>query len=260
MKKIFKVQMMKKCTLALLAATVLSGSLVAMQPVELTPEAIRSHFANPVTMGANRPFYDLDAVKAALDRGAAGIGASHENLYSQAIDIVKAGLVPTVGANGLNYYDVNYIALAKDLSSSRTDFQALLAEATRDALAHPSIGADGRNYYQTELIVLALDRGAVGVGAAHPDLYAQGRTILLNELTNPGTGANGPYFASEYMEMAKTQLADAEINGAFMDATLEILSSPINGPVPYDPAFLDYIRNNKVIYRQDVLDKVATIN
>jgi len=250
---------MKKYTLVLLTATVLSSSIIAMEAIELTPDAIRAHFANP-SMGAQRPFYNLDYVKAALDLGAVGVGAAHPDLYESAVAIVKAGLAPTVGANGLNYYDADFIALAKDLSFSRTDFQSLLAAAVRDSLSHPTICADGRNYYQTELVALGLDRGVVGVGAAHADLYDSARAILLNELTNPGTCASGRYFEPQYMEMAKTQLADAEINGAFMNAIREILGNPMSGPVPYDQDLLGYIRDNQVVFPQDILDKVAAIS
>ncbi|MCE2716084.1 MAG: hypothetical protein ACK4V2_05980 [Pseudomonadota bacterium] len=155
---------MKKYTLALLAATILSSSLVAMERVELTPDGIRAHFANPP---ANRHMYDLDAVRAALDRG------------------------------------------------------------------------------------------PVGVGAANLDLYHQARDILLYELTNPAMGVHGLYFPPECMEMEKTQLADAEINDAFMNAVLETLNNP-GGP-NYNQV-LDDVRAHQAVYRQDILNIVAAIN
>jgi hypothetical protein len=267
---------MKKYTLALLTATVLSSSIIAMEPIELTPDAIRVHFANPPA-GADRPFYKLEYVKAALDRGVDGVGAAHPDLYDSAVNIVKANLKPYIAANGMHFYNVEDIDLAKKLSFTHVDVQHVLAEVARDGLSHPYVGADDRNYYQAEIVALALDRGVVGVGAAHADLYDSARAILLNELTNPGTCASGRYldpeymeilnelacasrgcFDPQYMEMAKTELADAEINGAFMNAIREILGNRTSCPVPYDQDLLGYIRDNQVVFPQDILDTVAT--
>jgi hypothetical protein len=59
------------------------------------------------------------------------------------------------------------------------------------------------------------------------------------------------------MEMEKTQLADAEINDAFMNAVLETLNNP-GGP-NYNQV-LDDVRAHQAVYRQDILNIVAAIN